>query len=80
MKTKKWPVDRIQRYMPKPQPKKLKRRYTMVTKFKFYSQEKSMKNIKSSVFSGFMYIATERHRLWEPYSSEPGQAKPENYV
>ena len=35
MKTKKWPVDRIQRYMPKPQPKKLKRRYTMVTKFKF---------------------------------------------
>ena len=52
----------------------------MVTKFKFYSQEKSMKNIKSSVFSGFMYIATERHRLWEPYSSEPGQAKPKNYV
>ena len=33
---------------------KLKRRYIMATKFKFYSQEKSMKNIKSSVFSGFM--------------------------
>ena len=53
----------------------------MATKCKFYSQEKSMKNIKSSVFSGFMYIgATKRHRLWEPYSSEPGQVKLENYV
>ena len=36
----------------------------MATKFKFYSQEKSMKNIKSSVFSGFMYIgATKRQFL-----------------
>lgn len=36
----------------------------MATKFKFYSQEKSMKNIKSSVFCGFMYIgATKSHKV-----------------
>ena len=36
--------------------------YIMATKFKFYSQEKSMKNIKSSVFSGFMYIACSHQK------------------
>ena len=39
-----------------------KEKYIMATKFKCYSQEKSMKNVKSSVFSGFMYIVCSNQK------------------
>ena len=39
-----------------------KEKYIMATKFKCYSQEKSIKNIKSSVFSGFMYIVCSHQK------------------